>query len=224
MSRLDLREVVDQLPDPAGEPLTDAFAILAFENIGYLIDDETRSALFEELKGRIGLSPAAILAAPDEALLDITRRGGMHPDKRAERLRAVARIAIEQCGGDIAGKLASLPPSKAKALLKGFPGIGAPGADRILLFGGYAVVPALESNGLRAMVRMGFCMERPSWDATYRDAVALIAERGEMSRDWLMRAWLALRDHGKTLCRRSRPECLACPFDELCAHSVTTSL
>jgi endonuclease III len=227
MTRLDLKEVVAELAAsqaPARAPMTDPFEIILYEAVGYLIDDEPRQVLFEALRSQIGLDPKAIVSAPDEALLGITRRGGMHPDKRAERLRSSARIVLGACGGDLAAALAGLPLAKARALLKQFDGLGDPGADRILLFGGYAAVPAVDSNGLRALVRMGFCLERPSWSSTYKDAVAVLASQGEPEREWLMSAWLALREHGKALCKRSRPQCLACPFDELCAHAVTSSL
>jgi endonuclease III len=224
---LDLQETIAELaaryPTPP-ESLTDPLAILAHETVGYLIDDPLRGTLFAELKARVGIDPAALLHAPQETLLDITRRGGMHPDKRAERLREIGRIALVDCAGDLPGALAALPTPKARALLKRFPAVGDSGADRILLFGGFAVVPAVDSNGLRAMARMGFCLEAPSWQTTYRAAVHLLSERGEMSLDWLTTAYLVLREHGKTLCRRSAPDCLACPLDGGCAHAVTSGL
>jgi endonuclease III len=227
MTRLDLKDVVAELAGlyPPGPQLTDALAILVWEAVGYLIDDEVRQSLFDELQGRIGLSAAAIAAAPDAALLAITRRGGMHPDKRAARLQETARIVLETCAGDLGAALAGMAPSQARRLMKSFPGVGDPGADRILLFGGYETVPAVDSNGLRALVRMGFCMERSSgYGATYRDAVGVLAAQGEPDRAWLMQAYQVLRDHGRVLCKRTRPQCMACPLDEGCAHSVTSQL
>jgi endonuclease-3 len=52
-----------------------------------------------------------------------------------------------------------LPP-KAKKLLMRFPMIGEPGAEKILLFCGALAVLALESNGLRVLVRVGVAEER----------------------------------------------------------------
>jgi endonuclease III len=226
MTRLDFREVIEALSGlyPPDEPLTDPFEIIVWENVGYLIDDERRAGLFSELNQRIGLTAASLSAAPHDALLDIVRRGGMHPDKRAQRLQDIARLVLEECGGDLREGLAALPTAKARALLKRFPSIADPGADRILLFAGLAAAPALESNGLRAMVRMGFCLERPSYGVTYRDAVAVLARQGEPGREWLMRAYQLLREHGRTLCKRNRPECLACPLDAACAHAVVSAL
>ena len=204
-------------------PLTDPLEIIVWENIGYLIDDRPREALFRELNDRVGLSAASLASAPIEVLLDIARRGGMHPDRRAARLRDIARLVLEDCGGDLAEALRARPLAKARALLKRFPSIGDPGADRILLFGGFAVVPALESNGLRAMVRLGLCQEKASYTASYKDAVRVLA-RHDPGRDWLMQAYVVLREHGKILCKRNRPICLPCPLDSACSHAVTSQL
>ncbi|MFX8879625.1 hypothetical protein ABTM72_20090, partial [Acinetobacter baumannii] len=79
-------------------------------------------------------------------------RGGMRPDVRVERWRSIARITLE-AGGDLRAALAALPLVKARALLKRFPTIADPGADKVLLFSGVAPRPCLESNGLRVFCR-----------------------------------------------------------------------
>lgn len=226
MRRLDLQAVVAALEERhANETaLSEPLAILVNETVGYLIDDERRAALFEEFEKRVGLDTRRILDADPAVVLDITRRGGMAPEKRAERLKEIARIIASDCGGDLDATLRRLPLPKARTLLKRFPSVGAPGADRILLFGGYAAVPAVESNGLRGLVRMGFVTERPNWSQTYRDAVRLIAEEGLAEASWLKSAWLGLRGHGKALCKRATPICGPCPFDAKCAHAETTTL
>lgn len=223
---IDLQDVVSELArrHPDEPALTDPLTILVNEAVGYMIDDDKRAALVAEFRSRVGIDPRAIIAADRATLFDITRRGGMAPDKRAERLFETARLILATCGGDLADKLASLSTSKARTLLKGFPGVGEPGADRILLFGGFADVPAIDSNGLRAFVRLGLCLERPNWSQTYRDAVRVIAERGRPDAAWLKTAYLVLRAHGKELCKRSAPICLPCPFDAGCAHAVTSTL
>src|ERR1700731_191699 len=70
-------------PEPPADPL----ALLVWENIGYLIDDERRAALFEEFEQRIGFKAARIANAPIPILTDIARRGGMNPQTRVERLK-----------------------------------------------------------------------------------------------------------------------------------------
>jgi len=205
------------------DPLTDPLAILVWENIGYLIDDALRAELFAEFTKKIGLTAHRIANAPMPILSDIAKRGGMHPQKRAERLIDIGRLAIRECDGDIVGKLHALPLPKARGLLKKFPSIGDPGADRILLFSGVAPQPCLESNGLRALVRLGFCAEGKSYAQTYKGAIAALTAEGSSDAEWLKRAYLVLREHGKSLCKRSAPLCEPCPLDAVCAHRPVTT-
>jgi|HubBroStandDraft_6_1064221.scaffolds.fasta_scaffold06530_2 endonuclease-3 len=199
-------------------------ALIVWENIGYLIDDERRNALFGEFAKRVGLDAARIASAPAAVLADIARRGGMNPQSRAERLKRIGELAISECDGNLAERLRGLPLAKARTLLKKFPGIGEPGADKILLFANIAARPALDSNGLRAMVRMGLCAEEKSYGQSYKAAVAVLAKDGRPDAAWLKRAWIALREHGKALCKRAAPICEPCPLDRACAHRMTAKL
>ena len=225
-SPLDLRDVVAELARryPAGDTLDDPLALIVWENIGYLIDDERRRGLFEEFGARVGLTAEKIAGADSALLFDIARRGGMRPETRVERWRAIARIVLADCGGDLVGALESLPLGKARSLLKRFSAIGDPGADKILLFCNIAPRPCLESNGVRALARLGFFVEQRSYAASYGAAIGVIADQGLIERDWLIGAYLALRAHGRTLCRRSTPVCLACPLDDICVHGVVVKL
>lgn len=155
-------------------------------------------------------------------LADIAKRGGMHPQKRAERLIEIGRLAIRECDGDLPSALCALPLPKARALLKKFPSVGDPGADRILLFAGIAARPCVDSNGMRTLVRMGFATEAKSYAQTYKAATtALLAVSSDP--EWLKRAYVVLREHGKALCKRSAPICEPCPLDGVCAHRPVTT-
>jgi adenine-specific DNA glycosylase len=99
-----------------------------------------------------------------------------------------------------------------------FPVIGDPGADKILLFAGIDPRPAMDPNGLRTLVRLGFFAQQSSYAGSYRAAVALLSADGKGDAPWLAAAYLRLRAHGKTLCRRGVPLCHACPLDPVCAH------
>ena len=208
---------------PLTEPLRDPLAILVWENVGYLIDEEKRGELFAEFKNRIGLKAPAIANAPMPILTDIARRGGMHPQKRAERLKEIGALAIAECHGDMMGSLKALPLAKARTLLKRFPSVGDPGADRIVLFCGIAAQPAMSSDGLRAMVRLGLSPEHKNYSQTYKAAVDLMRKEGQPDAAWLERAYLVLRAHGRALCKRSAPICEPCPLDPVCAHHPVTT-
>lgn len=220
-----LPAVLDRLAQVyfAETPRADALALVLHENVGYLIDDARREELFREFERRVGVDAARISRAPDAVLLDIARRGGMRPELRVERWRRIAEIVLSDCGGDLDVHLGKLPLAKARALLKRFPAIGDPGADKILLFCGLDACPALESNGLRVLVRLGFMKPGTSYAASYRAATCL-AGAFSRDRDRLIATYTLLRAHGRTLCRRNAPRCMACPLDALCAHAPAKGL
>ena len=209
---------------PSPGILTDPLHQILWENIGYLIDDERRAALFETFTARVGLAPEAIAAADFETLFDIARRGGMRPETRVQRWRDIAQIVLDRAGGDLRATLAAMPLPKARALLKAFPTIGDPGADRIMLFAGLAPRPSLESNGLRVLARMGFFAEGRDYSASYRAAIDVLVRDGQADGDWLITAFLTLRAHGRTLCKRGVPLCETCPLDAVCAHATVEAL
>lgn len=204
---------------PAEDALADPFEIVIWENIGYLADDDKRREAFDELRKRVGLKPKDIRKAPLGMLEAIARKGGIHANLRAERLHEAATLAIEKCDGDMLGTLKALPPAKARTLVKQFPAIGDPGADRILLAAGIALEPSLDSNGLRVITRLGFCAEEKSYSSTYRNARKAILAEGKADRAWLIRLDQSARAHGKALCRRNDPQCLACPLEADCAYA-----
>src|SRR5205085_11863211 len=113
--------------EPTVPPARGPFEMVMWENACYLLPDERRAAVFEGLKKLVGLTPEAILKAPRDALLTLAKAGGMRPETRVFRWREIARITLDQVGGDLNSILA-LPPAKAKKALKQFPTIGDPGA------------------------------------------------------------------------------------------------
>ena len=220
-----LIRVLDRLErhygSPAPVPFDGPFETILWEIVAYLADDARRGAAFDALRKQVGLNPRKILAAPKALLCEITRMGGsIAAEERAERLQAAAQLTVDQCGGDL-NRLLRLPPQKAKKRLMQFPMIGEPGAERILMFAGALGVLALESNGLRVLVRMGFGEERKSYSATYKSVREATLEELPADRELLTKAHLLLRRHGQELCLRNGPVCHACPVNAECRYSQT---
>ena len=71
---------------------------------------------------------------------------------------------------------------------------------------------ALESNGLRVLLRLGFGEETKSYSKTYR--LVQEATQGELEEDYprLIGAHQLLRRHGQEVCTNSRPCCADCPL------------
>jgi endonuclease III len=215
--------ILGRLHAPLAQP-PDPLQLILWENIGYLIDDEKRRNLFDAFGERIGFDAARIAAADDAELMPLAAAGGMRPEGRVERWRHIAGIVLEDCDGQLDRTLRSLPIAKARALLRRFPSIGEPGADKILLFAGIDARPCLESNGLRALARLGYFESRGAYAADYRAAIDVMRLKGRNDRDWLVHAWLVLREHGKALCKRTTPICWTCPLDEICLHVMVPNL
>jgi endonuclease III len=213
-----LRAVVATLeklyPGTRPPPVRTPFEAILHENAGYLVDDARRDAVFAALKKSVGTTPEKLLAAPRAALLAALEEGGMQPQSRAEKLVRAARIAFD-LGEDLAA-VARRPLADALRVLRAFPGMGRAGAERLVLLAGAHPVLALESNGLRVLVRLGFAAEQKSYDATYRAVRAAVDPEVPAAPARVLRAHLLLRRHGQELCRRSAPRCAICPLAPRC--------
>ncbi len=71
-----------------------------------------------------------------------------------EKLREAARIALDDFAGGLDGIVREPVPNAKKALRK-FPGIGEPGAEKVLLFRGRHPTLGPESNALGVLGRLG---------------------------------------------------------------------
>ena len=220
MPRMPLSQVVEQLQAHYGPPkvprLRGPWEMVLWENVAYLADDNRRREAFQALKKQVGTEPGQILSASDEALLEVTRHGIM-AEQFADKLRKCATSVLEEFDGDLRPVL-RLPFPKAKKALQKFPGIGEPGAEKILLFTRTSPVLALESNGLRVLVRLGFGEEKKSYSTTYRLVQHAAGEGLDKDYSWLIEAHLLLRRHGQDLCRRTEPLCDKCPLAADCEY------
>jgi endonuclease III len=218
-ARPKLRDVVAALEKaygkPAPFPSRDPWELILRENASYLVDDATREKVFQSLKKNVGIAPEAILGAPRDRLLAAIREGGMRPPMRADKLLEAAAIARE-VGLARLRALAKEGGAEARRVLRRFPGIGEPGADKLLLAAGSAVTLAPDSNGLRVLSRLGYAKEDASYAKTYRAVGEAMAPNLPGDGRWLVSAHQLLRRHGQETCRRSAPRCDVCPLAKVC--------
>ncbi len=197
-------------------PTTDPFELILLENVAYLASGSKREEAFKALQSTVGTRPLELVSASDEALEEVASRGILKGTSAA-KLRECGRIALDDFGGDLNAALKGTLASAKKAL-KAFPGIGDPGAEKILLLSGLHPFLAPESNGLRVLARLGFVIEDKSYAKTYaasREAAKALPAKV----DPLQEAHLLLQLHGQTLCKRSRPNCKDCPLQIHCPYS-----
>lgn len=205
---------------PPAPKTTDPLGLMIYQNIAYLAPDEKRDAAFDALQTNVGLQPTDILAAPTEELVKITGLGGIHAQHRAARLKEIAQIVLNDFDGDL-NIVLWLPLARARKALQKFPSIGAPGAEKILLFTKTYPLLALESNGLRVLLRLGFGEERRNYSASYASVQEALKDEIGSDCDFLIAAHQLLRRHGKELCRTNNPACDLCPVSRSCVYYRT---
>lgn len=223
---LNLPDLISRLEAFYGTPqpptVTDPFEMILWENVAYLVDDERRARVFARLQEMVELDPEEILATPPRVLAEVISDGGMQPDMRAGKLIAAADEVL-QLGVEGLRELVRTAPEKARKKLKRFPGIGEPGADKILLFSHAIRTLAPDSNALRTLVRLGFGEEDENYGRMYRSAANAVASQLPPDFPWLIRAHQLLRRHGQEICKRTVPLCEACPLTEGCRWFVERS-
>jgi endonuclease III len=215
------REAVDRIEDRHGPPPPlperTAFEWVLWENAGYLAGDDKRAEAFARLRRTVGLGPKKILAAPIAKLRAVTK-SGILPELFAKKLRECARIVVEELGGDLDRALNDGPGIEVKILRK-FPGIGVPGAEKILLFTRRKPSLAPESNALRVLERVGEIGRHSGYGKAYVQACFDAREAYGKDLAAFTRAHLLLRRHGQEVCKRSEPHCGECALAEVCAFA-----
>jgi endonuclease-3 len=227
-----LGRVLEALEEHYGKQIAvgprDPYEMILFVNCGYPATDASCSKGYEALKREVGTKPAEILAAPVAKLAKLMRLGGIVPELRAERLKAIAKIVSEEFGGDLEWSLGRLLREEkkgagkgirsAKKALKQFPVIGDPGADKILLFTGLAPIAAVPSACVGVPQRILFGAEDKNYVAGYRAAQEAMAAELPEKFDVRQRAYLLLKRHGAEICKRTKPKCEICPVSGMCVY------
>ncbi|HEY2825849.1 MAG TPA: hypothetical protein VGI83_09910 [Gemmatimonadales bacterium] len=215
---MTLRTHVARLKRHYGKPpkprTTDPYHLALLEAVAYLVDDPRRYETFAALKREVGLDPMKIRETPIKRLAAVIARGGMLPPHRAQKLHDVADVVIE-VGLPALRRMAKRDPVAARKVLKRFPGIGDPGADRMLLLARSLKTLAPDSNALRMLNRLGYGKDDKNYTKRYRLAAEALSAELPDDLDWLITAHLLLRRHAKETCREN-PRCRECPLFDTC--------
>lgn len=211
---------------PAGPD--DPYEMILFINCGYPATDASCTKGYEALKREAGTKPEKILGAPKANLVEATRAGGIVPELRAERLKTIARLVMEEFGGDLEWSLRKILKDAtkdkekglrlAKKALREFPVIGEPSADKILLFAGLAPVAAVPSASAGTPQRILIGHEDKNYGAGYRAAREAMESGLPEEFGSRQRAYLLLKRHGQEICKRTKPKCEICPITAHCLY------
>ena len=197
---------------------SDPYLFLLWWYCGYPSSDASCTKGWNTLTRTTGTTPDAILAARPSTLIVALRPGGMFPELRAERMKEVAARIKNEFDGDLRAALTG-PIAKIRKILKSFPSIADPGADRILLFAGIQPVAAVPSNCTGVLARIQLGRESDNYTTSYREAQRMIDDEIPATFDARIRAYLLLKRHGQQLCKRSNPKCSECPLQSICAFA-----
>jgi endonuclease III len=207
---------------------SDPYEMIVFLNSAYPASDAKCAKGFETLKGEVGVSPDAILAASKAKLAKLLRPFGMFPEQRSDRLKEIARRVKKEASGNLKAELKKCIPKKAdpggkglraaKKLLQEFPVVGEPSAEKILLFAKLAPVAAVPSACVEVPMRIWFGGEGKNYAADYRQARELLDATLSVAFEARQRAYLLLKRHGHEICKRSKPKCEVCPLTAQCAY------
>jgi len=216
-----VNDILDRLEKRYGKQQatwpTDPYLFLVWWHCGYPASDKACGKGWDSLNQSIGVEPEKILRASPDKLSDALRPGGMVPELRAMRLKEIAARVKDEFGGDLRSALVG-PMAKVRGILKKFPNIADPGADRILLFADGATSAAIPSNCPHVLVRLQRGQERENYGVTYREAQQAIEAEVPATFTARVRAYLLLKHHGQEVCKRTKPKCEQCCVKSVCAY------
>lgn len=217
-----ITDLLDSLESNYGalDPLapTDPYEFLIWWHCGYPASEERCAEGWASLTREVGIAPKRLAAASTAKLVGALKAGGMVPDLRAARLKEIAAKIQEEYGGDLRSALSRLSVPQARKALKAFPGIGNPGADRILLFARLSPVAAVPSACPYVLVRVLHGPEGDKYVAIYAAAQRMLNTL-PATFNARIRGYLLVARHARELCKRSNPLCARCPLQARCAFA-----
>jgi endonuclease III len=197
---------------------TDPYEFLIWWHCGYPASEERCAKGLNSLTRVTGIAPKQLSVASTAKLVAALKAGGMVPALRESRLKEIAARVQREYASDLRTALSRLPVAQARKALKAFPGIGNPGADRILLFSRLAPVAAVPSSCPHVLVRVLHGAEGDKYAAIYAAAQRAV-ETLPANFDARIRAYLLIARHAHELCKRSKPLCGRCPLESQCAFA-----
>ncbi|UCD71122.1 MAG: endonuclease III [Syntrophobacterales bacterium] len=158
---------------------------------------------FKKLKERFAITPEVLAEASVEEIKACIKPSGLYNTK-APRIREVARIILDEYGGDL-DNLIRLPLDMARERLLRIPGVGFKTADVFL-----SVVCRRESFPVDTHIsRIAKRWKMVRGNAGYEEirlAFEAVIPRGKRRRDHL-----SLIEFGREICRARGPRCETCP-------------
>lgn len=225
MPALPINEILDSLQGFYGKPSAgapvDPYEFLVWWHSGYPPSQDRCTKGFHALQQSVGTAPKQLLAATNARIVAALKTGGMVPEVRAAKLKDFAQQIQSDYPGGLHAALSRLPVPQARKVLKTFPGVGNPGADRILLFARLSPVAAVPSACPHVLERVARGPETANYTSSYKQAQQMLSALPAAFAPRI-RAYLLIGLHGRELCKRASPACAQCPIQAACAFAKTS--
>ena len=153
------------------------------------------------------LNVAALFRVPERELAEVIRPSGYFNSK-ARKLKAFARLVVEEAEGDVDGLLAR-PLEELRPLLLSTHGFGPETADAVCLYAARQPTLPVDAYTRRILGRLGWIDESARYEALRALLVSQLPARIYAEYHAL------LVRHAKSTCKK-RPLCGQCPLLELC--------
>jgi endonuclease III len=152
---------------------------------------------------------AAVVAAPEAAVADAIRSGGL-ANTKAPRIQAILREVHDREGAYDLARLRALPDAEARAYLTSLPGIGPKTAAVVLSFSlGRDAIP-VDTHVHRVARRLGLVPPKATAEQADRLLHELVPE------GLRTRLHVGLIRLGREICKAPTPRCDLCPLKDLC--------
>jgi endonuclease-3 len=169
---------------------------------------EATRAGFENLRKRFDVRPEVLAQAKTEEIKECIKPSGLYNTK-APRIKTLARIIVDEYGGDVT-RLSHMPPRRARERLLKIPGVGFKTADVFLSLicgkGGFPV----DTHISRIAKRWKMVTQNAGYEEI-RSAFEAVIPQGKRQK-----AHLSLIEFGREICNARRPRCGKCPVYRAC--------
>ena len=192
----------------------DSFEVLVGTVLSQNTNDRNSMLAFKRLKKRFKIQPEILAKAKERDIAECIRPAGLY-NMKAPRIKKIARILLEKCGGKLDDVL-KLSEAEARMKLLELPGVGFKTADVLLAFvAGREVLP-IDTHIARIAKRIGVVDEKAEYEEIRKALESLVGseKRGTTH--------LALIKFGRTICTARKPLCPICPIVKFCTYPAKT--
>jgi endonuclease III len=171
-------------------------------------NDVNRDRAYQALRQRFP-TWEAVRDAPPAQVVEAIRPAGL-ANQKGPRIQAVLQEITRQRGGLDLEFLRQIPDAEAYDWLTGFNGVGPKTASIVLLFALDKPAFPVDTHVYRVSGRIGLRPGEMTVEQTHLHLAALFPKETYLS------AHINLIRHGREICHARRPDCPACPLQDIC--------